>query len=163
MKRFLPSGLMIFAGVLGIAAASLHADDDVTKVRKKFDLREAILRKFLKDNHCPDEPYAGLFIQEADANGLDWRLLPTLSLVESGGGRHAPGNNVFGWNNGNHRFASIADAIHQVASSLAGGKSYKGKDLNGKLAAWNRDVNYRAMVVSIMEQISPIQSAELAQ
>ena len=86
MKRFLPSGFMIFAGVLGIATASVQSDQDVTKNRKKFDLREAILRKFLRDKHCPDQEFTEVFIAEADAHGLDWRLLPSLALVESGGG-----------------------------------------------------------------------------
>jgi hypothetical protein len=57
MKRFLPSGFMIFAGVLGIATASVQSDQDVTKNRKKFDLREVILRKFLKDKHCADQEF----------------------------------------------------------------------------------------------------------
>src|SRR5258708_23673813 len=111
MKRFLHSGVVIFAGVLGIASANVHADQDVTKIRKKFDLREAILRRFFRDNHCPAETYAGVFVQEADAHGLDWRLLPSLSMVESGGGKHAPGNNLFGWANGKMLFGRFSGGI----------------------------------------------------
>ena len=160
MKRFSPSGFMIFAGVLGIATASGHGDQDVTKNRKKFDLREAILRKFLKDKHCPDQEFTEVFIAEADSHGLDWRLLPSLALIETGGGRTFKGNNLFGWGNGKQTFGSIGDAIHTVASTLAHGSAYRGKDLGGKLAAYNQGTDYPAMVLEIMRQISPRQRVQ---
>jgi hypothetical protein len=162
MKRFLPSGFMIFAGVLGIATASVHNDQDVTRNRKKFDLREAILRKFLKDKHCPDQEFSEVFIAEADAHGLDWRLLPSLALVETGGGREVKGNNLFGWANGKQKFNSIGEAIHTVASTLAHGRAYRGKDVGGKLAAYNQGTDYPAMVLEIMRQISPRQQVQQA-
>jgi len=127
MKRFLPSGLMIFAGVLGIAAATAHADEDVTRNRKKFDLREAILRRFFKEHQCPAERYAGIFVAEADTYNLDWRLLPSLSIVESGGGKYARGNNLFGWANGKTTFGSITEAVHHVAETLSLGKHTREK------------------------------------
>ena len=162
MKRFLPSGFMIFAGVLGIAAASVQTDQDVTKNRKKFDLREAILRKFLRDKHCPDQEYTELFIAEADAYHLDWRLLPSLALVETGGGRVAKGNNIFGWANGKSTFTSIGEAMHHVARALSLGRAYRGKDLDGKLAAFNQGTDYGAMVRDIMNQISPRVQVEVS-
>jgi hypothetical protein len=162
MKRFLPSGIMIFAGVLGIAAASVQTDQGVTKNRKKFDLRGAILRKFLKDKHCPVQEYAEVFLAEADAHGLDWRLLPTLAFVESGGGRTAKGNNLFGWANGKSRFTSIGEAIHHVAMALSHGRAYQGKDLDGKLATFNQGTDYQAMVRDIMNQIAPRPRIEAA-
>jgi hypothetical protein len=157
MKRFLPSGFMICAGVLGIATAATHTDQDaVTKAPKKFDLRETVLRKFLKEKHCPDQEYTELFLSEADAHKLDWRLLPSLAFVESGGGRTSKGNNLFGWANGKQRFNSISEAIHTVATTLAYGRPYRGKDIVGKLAAYNTErTDYTAMVLSIMRQISP--------
>lgn len=154
MKRFLQSGL-IFAGVLGIAAVGSQADQDVTKNRKKFDLREVILRKFLRDRHCPAAEYTEAFISEADTHGLDWRLLPSLAFVESGGGKTAKGNNIFGWANGKIAFTSIGDAIHTVAVALAHGRAYRDKDLNAKLATYNHGTDYQAMVRQIMNQISP--------
>src|SRR5271154_5667821 len=126
MKRFLPSGFIVFAGVLGIATASVQSDQDVTKNRKKFDLRETMLRTFLKKNHCPDQEFTEVFIAEADAQDLDWRLLPSLALVESGGGRAMKGNNLFGWDNGKQVFNSIGEAIHHVAWTLSQGKAYRG-------------------------------------
>jgi len=163
MKRFFHSGVVICAGVLGIASATMNADQDVTKIRKKFDLREAILRRFFRENHCPAEDYAGIFVQEADAHGLDWRLLPSLSIIETGGGKHAPNNNLFGWANGQTSFDSVSAAIHHVATFLEIGKPYRGKDLNGKLMTYNRRPDYRTMVTGVMRRIAPNVQVETAE
>jgi hypothetical protein len=155
MNRYLQSGVVIFAGVLGIAAGSVTPNQDITKTKKKFDLRSTILRKFLNENHCPDQDYAEMFIAEADTHGLDWRLLPSIAMVESGGGRTAKSNNLFGWANGKATFRGFGEAIHEVASSLSGAKSYKGKDTRGKLLAFNQETtDYSAIVMAIMRQIS---------
>jgi hypothetical protein len=155
MKRLLPSGLILFAG-LGIAT-SLHSEQDSTpQLSRKNDLREALLRKFLKDKKCPDLDYAEVFVAESDAHGLDWRLLPSLAFVESGGGKAAHGNNLFGWAQGKARFNSIGEAIHTVASALAFARPYRGKTLDAKLIAYNPEViEYPAIVKQVMRQIAP--------
>jgi hypothetical protein len=155
MKRYLQSGVVIFAGFLGIAAGSVNPENDITKTRRKFDLRSTILRKFLKENHCPDQDYAEMFVAEADTHGLDWRLLPSIAIVESGGGRAAKGNNLFGWANGKATFRGFGEAIHEVAVSLSAARPYKGKDTQGKLLAFNQErPDYSAIVMAIMRQIS---------
>lgn len=161
-KFFLPSGLMICAGVLSIAAASATIDQDNVTKKQKTDSRESLLRKFFRDNHCPAEKYAGNFLSEADAHGLDWRLLPSLSLVESGGGRTARNNNLFGWANGKRKFESISAAIHHVAETLAHGKYYRGKDLEAKLFTYNHRTEYGSMVMNVMSKIAPASAIEAA-
>jgi hypothetical protein len=153
--KYLQSGLVLLAGFLGASAATSHADHDVTKARKT-DVREAILRRFLKETHSPIESYAETFIQEADSHKLDWRLLPSLAFVESGAGQRNKRNNFFGWNNGEDRFATATEAIHHVAEALAEARPYKGKDLVGKLAAYNRTPGYRKLVTGVMTQICPV-------
>jgi len=155
MKRFLPSGLMLFAGVLGIAGVAAHADQDITKVPKKLDLRESVLRKFFREKHSPAQNYTEVFLAEADAHHLDWRLLPSLAFVESGGGKTSKGNNLFGWANGKQTFNSISEAVHTVANALSTGRRYRDKDTLGKLSTYNEHVDYPGMVMSIMRQISP--------
>lgn len=160
----MPSGFFICAGVLSIAAASAAVDkEDVTKVRKKTDLRESLLKKFFKDNHCPAEKYSALFLREADEHGLDWRLLPSLSFVESGGGKVSKNNNIFGWANGKHKFESISDAIHHVAVVLSQGKYYRGKDLEAKLFAYNRRASYGQTILSMMSRIAPTAAGDAAE
>jgi hypothetical protein len=162
MKRFFSSGFVILAGVLGMAAASASTDPDVTQNRKKSDLREAILHRFLTEKHYPDRDFAGVFVAEADAQDLDWRLLPSLAIVESSGGRHARGNNLFGWANGKYTFPSIGEAIHTVAWTLAHGRAYRGKNIEAKLATYNPDIDYPAMVMQVMRQIFPRQEVQAA-
>ncbi len=154
MRRFLPPGVVVFAGMLGIAAAA-HAEQDVTKTRRKFDLREAMLRKFFNENKCPAERFSGIFVSEADSHSLDWRLLPSLAVIETGGGRTAPNNNLFGWANGKTRFDSISEAIHTVAAALSFGSAYKGKDTAGKLKIYNHSAAYGSKVAGMMDRIAP--------
>ena len=163
MKRFLQSGLVIAAGLAGFAAASAQTDQNVTVSSKKFDLREAVLRKFFNDNKCPAESFAGVFVAEADAHRLDWRLLPSLALIETGCGKQARGNNLFGWANGKTRFSSISEAIHEVASALADGRAYRNKDLVGKLRTYNQNRGYAALVSGVMERIAPSLALEAAE
>ncbi len=144
------------AGVLGAAAATGYAGNDTTTVPRKSDVREAILRRFLKEYRSPVESYAETFILEADAHRLDWRLLPSLAIIESGGGLRNLKNNIFGWDNGLSRFSTATEAIHHVAEALAEARPYKGKDLFGKLAAYNPTPGYRRAVTAVMERISPV-------
>ena len=144
------------AGVLGAASATGHADHDLNRNHRKSDIREAIIRRFFKETRSPVEVYADAFVQEADAHRLDWRLLPSLAFVESGGGQRNLRNNFFGWDNGAVRFSTAAEAIHHVAEALAEAPPYKGKDLMGKLAAYNPNPGYWRLVTGVMERISPI-------
>jgi hypothetical protein len=146
------------AGVLGAASATGYTDFDATKTHKKPDIRESILRRFLKANHSPVEGYAENFIMEADAHHLDWRLLPSLAWIESGAGQRNRRNNIFGWANGASTFATAAEAIHHVAEALAEARPYKGKDLSGKLAAYNSNPGYRGLVTTVMDRISRFQT-----
>ena len=155
MKRFFPPGLIAFAGVLGIAAGSVQVDQNISRTRRKPDLRSAILRKFLKEKESPAQDFADVFVAEADSHGLDWRLLPSLAFVESGAGKTSKGNNLFGWDNGRTRYASINQAIHEVASSLSKARPYKGKSLGGKLASYNQNEDYAPLVMQVMYQIHP--------
>jgi hypothetical protein len=157
--KYLQSGFFLMAGVLGAAAATGYADHDPAN-NDKSHIRETILRKFFSQTHCPAERYAETFIQEADAHHLDWRLLPSLAFIESGGGQRNRRNNIFGWDNGASRFTSATEAIHHVAEALANARPYKGKDLTGKLAAYNPTPGYRRLVTSVMERISPLPMAE---
>src|SRR5580704_15810645 len=142
MKQYIHSGLVLMAGVLGAAGATGYADQNPTAAHGKCDIRQAILRHFLRESSTSIDRYAETFIAEADAHHLDWRLLPSLAIIESGGGQRNRRNNLFGWNNGASRFSSATEAIHHVAVALAEARPYKGKDLRGKLAAYNPTPGY---------------------
>jgi hypothetical protein len=63
------------------------------------DSRSIALKEFLIDYNSPMYPYADTFISEADKYGLDWRLVVSISGVESAFGNLIPykSNNACGW------------------------------------------------------------------
>jgi hypothetical protein len=126
------------------------------KQPEKPDARVLRLKKFLSHLRCPATNLAEEFVHAADDNRLDWRLLPSISVVESGGGKDARNNNIFGWANGSHPFRTISEGIHQVAYQLSRGPLYRGRDLLGKLKVYNGDEKYAASVIEVMNRISPV-------
>ncbi|MGA3292060.1 MAG: hypothetical protein ABSC49_02880 [Candidatus Microgenomates bacterium] len=85
-----------------------------------YDYRVENLREFLEKYNSPLAPYAEDFVAYADANGLDYRLVPAISGVESTFGKNIPFNsyNAYGWVNGNYDFRSWQDSIATVSSTL---------------------------------------------
>lgn len=120
------------------------------------DPRVVRLQNFFAKLHCPVKDLAGDFVKAADENNLDWRLLPSISVVESGGGKACRNNNIFGWNQGTHAFSSIRSCIQEVADKLGNSPLYRRHvDAAGKLRIYNRKDGYVASVVALMERISP--------
>jgi hypothetical protein len=127
-----------------------------TPVTPSPDPRTVRLAGFFSRLHCPVLNLAQDFIYEADANHLDWRLLPSISVIESGGGKAYKNNNIFGWNNGAQFFPTIRSGIKEVAYKLGRSPLYKNRDSVGKLRVYNPDGNYVQTVVSVMNRISPV-------
>ncbi|MDQ3158783.1 MAG: hypothetical protein M3P98_01435 [bacterium] len=107
----------------------------------------------------PLEGYGQKMVEEADKNGIDWRLLPAISIKESSGGLHMCRNNPFGWASCKLQFGSVDEAIETVARNLGGNNPkthayYKG-DTYAKLWSYNGTVEslYPARVIAIMEKI----------
>jgi len=119
------------------------------------DTRLHALREFFKRFDCPAFHYAHEFLAAADRNALDWRLLPSISIVESTGGKQARNNNLFGWDSGKAKFATLADGIHAVGRRLAQSRLYRNKTLDEKLAIYNPNPEYAAKVKSVMLRIAP--------
>ena len=122
----------------------------------KPDLRTERLTSFFSKLHCPVIYLAQDFIEAADDNQLDWRLLPSISVIESGGGKAARNNNIFGWDNGNQIFPTLRAGINQVAFKLGKSALYRDRDSVGKLRLYNPDQSYVAKVLDVMNRISPI-------
>jgi hypothetical protein len=157
MMKFLSGGL-VFAGMVSAPAAIStlqHVSLGPTVSEHRSDDRLAAVRDFLGQYDCPAAENAETFLEAADDYELDWRLLPSLSFVESTGGKAARNNNIFGWNNGRASFASVEAGIHTVGYHLAHSRAYRNKDLNGILWAYNPRNGYAEKVKSVMRQISP--------
>jgi hypothetical protein len=122
------------------------------------DERTVRLTRFLSRLHCPVAPLAQEFVQAADENHLDWRLLPSISVIESGGGKQYRNNNIFGWNQGNQLFPSIRAGIKTVAFKLGNSTLYRHLDVAGKLHFYNPDHTYPGKVIAVMNRISPVEN-----
>jgi transcriptional regulator with XRE-family HTH domain len=130
---------------------------------RKDDPRYQALRNFFDRYRCPVKDLAPDFIDAADKNGLDWRLLPSIVFLESGGGKNAPQKNLMGWNSGKAKFQTARQGIHYVAERLARSPIYAGKDLRTKLRIYNpARKDYAQKVFAVMEQMTPTPSIAAA-
>lgn len=130
---------------------------------QEADPRHKQVQDFLHAKRSPLAEHARAFLDAADRYGLDWRLLPCLALVETGGRREIRNNNVFGWGNGRIRFSSVADSIHVVAERLANAAPYRKKTTEDKLKAYNpRNRRYAEHVLAMMGLVGPVAAAAAA-
>jgi len=123
----------------------------------RFDPRSTAIHHFFDKAGCPASRYADQFLDVADTYTLDWRLLPSISYVESTGGKAGHNNNIFGWDSGRAQFASPAAGIYTVGYRLAHSLLYRSKSLDQVLATYNPDASYGRKVKSVMRQIAPVQ------
>jgi len=142
--------IVVFAGLLAAPAGHTIAQQTTEQ-----DPRLIRLKQFFESYDCPLSQFAGDFVQAADRNQLDWRLLPSISMMESGGGKNYRNKNVFGWDSGRERFSSISAGIHAVASRLSRSKLYKHKGLDQILYTYNPRPDYARKVKTWMRTIGP--------
>lgn len=154
MKKILSSGL-VFAGMLSSPIAVTRADAPDPATEYRDDPRLQSLHRFFQRGDCPAQHFAADFLRVADRNNLDWRLLPSISMVESGGGREARNNNLFGWDGGNAIFVSMRAGVHNVGERLGNSKLYRNKNIDQILRVYNPNASYSGVVKSVMRRISP--------
>jgi hypothetical protein len=154
LTRMISRGLVLVAG---LAAVSGQADPDsfAMKPAVSTDPRLIRIRQYFLERDCPAHQYAEDFVMAADRHDLDWRLLPSLSMIESTGGKEARNNNMFGWDNCNVRFNTNREGIYRVASRLARSRFYKGKTLDQALKTYNPGREYGKRVKLVMAQLGP--------
>ena len=154
MLRIMTSGMFVMGLVTSPAVLSpRQAPAPAPDYRR--DPRLVTLRNFFHNADCPAEQYSAAFLEAADFNELDWRLLPSLSYVETTGGKSARNNNLFGWDSGRASFPSPVAAIRAVGYRLSHSILYKDKKLDKLLATYNPNVEYRQKVKSVMRRIAP--------
>lgn len=89
------------------------------------DTRIPLLKAFLHSYNSPLEENARTFVEEADRNHIDWRLVAAIAGVESTFGKDIPAEsfNAWGWGvftgaqDGTH-FTDWAQGIAQVSKGL---------------------------------------------
>lgn len=158
MRKLLSGGLAIFTGIVSLPApGSLHAERTPPAKWRKIDSRLERLKAFFGKLDCPAKDYSGDFIAAAEIYSLDWRLLPSISYLESTGGKTAKNNNLFGWNCGRTGFTSAAAGIHEVGRRLSRSRLYRFKNLDQVLATYNPTEGYAQRVKNVMQRIAPAQ------
>lgn len=96
---------------------------------KPVDRRAQILKDYLAKHNSPLEQSAQDFIEAADKYSLDWKLVVSISGVESTFGKHVPGGldpqftsyNGWGWGvygDNSLGFKSWRDAIYTISEGL---------------------------------------------
>jgi hypothetical protein len=148
MKDFL-----LVAGLLASPATVSVQQYQASPVVKQNDPRLSRLQKFFGDRDCPLRDSAKDFLVAADQNHLDWRLLPSISIIESSGGKYYGNNNVFGWGSCKEKFTSVRAGIHYVAAQLGKSRRYKDKDIDSKLQMYNPLPEYSQRVKAVMRSI----------
>jgi hypothetical protein len=119
----------VYAGDYNLSSSA--GNTPVTSRTKFFSLDPRILalNKFLVDYQSPMAKHAEVFIVEAEKHGLDWRLIVSISGVESAFGNLIPRGSYNGWGwRGKDRneagwsmFASWEDAIAHITERMAVG------------------------------------------
>ena len=165
MRKLFSNGLAVVAGVVSLPANGTYADaakPATAEYRNEpaRDPRLASLRSFFEQSNCPAAKLSPVFLEASDANDLDWRLLPSISFVESTGGKSARNNNLFGWDSGRAAFSSASVCIHSVASSLANSALYRDKDVDGILKTYNQSAGYASKVKKVMRRIAPVEKVD---
>lgn len=159
--RSLPKkSLLVAMGIVAIPL-SLHVQRDPVATAKTNEVpappdpRVTRLQRFLSSLHCPVAGMAEDFVRQADQNHLDWRLLPSIAIIESGGGKAYKNNNIFGWDGGEQAFATIRSGMELVAYRLAHSPLYRNRNSFAKLRVYNENQEYADSVMSVMRRISP--------
>ncbi len=161
MRKLFSNGLVVVAGALCLATPVAKSVPQYPPAPEyQEDPRLACLQQFFGQSDCPAVRFVPVFLQVADTYHLDWRLLPSISFVESTGGKQAPNNNFFGWDSGRAAFASPIAAIQAVAYQLATSSLYKNKKLDSLLRTYNPNADYARKVKSVMQSIAPTDTLE---
>jgi hypothetical protein len=117
------------------------------------DPRVVRLELFFDKYRCPAPQHVNEYLRVADGYGLDYRLLPALSIRETHCGIEETRHNRWGYHPGGQGFASVEAGIEFVARQLALSPTYRGKTLRDKLFTYNPRTAYPGEVQRIMGQI----------
>lgn len=162
IKKFVPTNFVVFAGLLSAPAASPQDGKPAIAQEKPKDPRVKLLRNFFVKYQSPVLQFVDVFLTAADENALDWRLLPSISIIESGGGKAAAfHNNIFGWGT-RCAFPSVPHGIRTVATVLSKSDLYKHRDTDGILRLYNPYPDYGIRVKAVMRSVGPARVPALA-
>lgn len=138
---------------LDVVSIKPPQQQEVVVDAKQLDKRAQILQEYLAKYDSPLQNHAQDFVDAADQNHIDWKLLPSIAGVESTFGKQIPGGyNAYGWGVYGDQalaFKSWTDGIFEVSRGIKEGYVDKGltnpQDMNRVYAAsptWGFKVSY---------------------
>ena len=106
-----------------LSATSSANITNPTDMIQLTDIRAKVLHNYLAQKNSSLTDEAGFFVREADKNQIDWRLLVSISGVESSFGLQIPNNSYNAWGFGiygtnTRSFTSWEDGIATISASL---------------------------------------------
>lgn len=96
---------------------------DMSGKNPQKDIRTSVLQKFFSTYHSPLESEAEFIVKTSDIWGLDYKIIPAISMQESGGCKNIPDNSFNCWGLGIYgknslSFTSYSEAISKVAKTI---------------------------------------------
>lgn len=118
--------LKIFIYIIILYAGTTQQQFYLSSIEQetKVDERVEKLQSFFGRYSAPMGAYTSTFLRAADDNKLDWKLLPTIAMAESSGGKRYK-NNAFGWGSDKIDYGDDAADISAIALRLATGRYYQ--------------------------------------
>src|SRR5215469_13818051 len=139
---------LVLTTTMGVEVPQLRSQAGATPTLS--DARAKKLAAFFKAFHCPAPHYVEDYIQAADRYGLDYRLLPAISVRETTCGLTAANNNRWGYHPGRQSFPSVRAGIDFLTRQLAIKPPYAGKKVKEKLWTYNPRDAYPEEVQRLM-------------
>ena len=141
------------------AEASDEAGEPFEKIEYKTVDRSDILKQFFNKYNSPLVDHVDTFIEVADKYGIDYRILPAISCVESTCAKFyiKETYNPFGWGGGKIDYNSFDESIESVGKGLHKGYISKGLTTVERIApVYNppNPVHWALKVRYFMNQIS---------
>ncbi len=150
--------------VLSQDAPTVQSEAITTPEEKDRKERAAKIDAVLARYDSPLEGYGKKFVEAADENGIDFRLVAAIAGQESTFGKHAckkAANSFLGYGSCKISFKSVDEAIEKVSASLGGNneataRHYDGKTTEQILKKYNSvRQTYSKEVMKIMKMIDP--------
>lgn len=142
----------------GVIVTPLITPEEEIIRNERAEKIDALLAKY----NSPLVGYGRKFVDEAEKNGIDWRLVVSISGIESTFARHSckkATNSFLGYGSCKMNFRSADEAIEKVSASLGGNNPntahhYDGKTTAQILRKYNSVIpTYPQKVMKIMNMI----------